>query len=101
MNTQSITACLDYLIQNKGRQLLIGTPLGIGKPNQLLNAIWEKAKSESDLSLEIFTALSLQVPRGKSILEKRFYSHLPNDFLLIILNCSTSTMSKKASCLPI
>lgn len=72
IHVQNLTECIETIIQNSGKNLIIGTPLGIGKPNPLLNAIWNKAKTEPDLFIEIFTALSLQVPKGKSLLEKRF-----------------------------
>ena len=64
--------CLRLMIAKTGRNLKIGTPLGIGKPNPLINAIWQQAKEDAQISLELFTALSLQVPTGKSLLEKRF-----------------------------
>ncbi|WP_154222471.1 acetyl-CoA hydrolase/transferase C-terminal domain-containing protein [Marinicella rhabdoformis] len=68
----TIKDCVDVIIEHVGRELIVGTPLGIGKPNPLVNALWTKAKQEPDLSLEICTALSLQLPKGKSLLERRF-----------------------------
>lgn len=53
---------------------MVGTPLGIGKPNALLNALYQRARADPTLSLEIITALSLNPPRGKSELEERFYA---------------------------
>jgi acyl-CoA hydrolase len=50
----------------------IATPLGLGKPNALLNAIYRRFKADSSRKLTIATALSLQVPNGKSDLERRF-----------------------------
>lgn len=64
--------CIEELINSAGKNLIIGTPLGIGKPNPLINEIWQKAKTDSSIKLEICTALSLQVPVGKSLFEKRF-----------------------------
>ncbi|MCF6318392.1 MAG: acetyl-CoA hydrolase [Proteobacteria bacterium] len=72
IKVQNLSECIESVIAINGRELIVGTPLGIGKPNPLLNAIWAKAKAESDLKLEIFTALSLQVPKGKSLLEVNF-----------------------------
>ena len=72
INVKNIAQTLESIIAISGRNLIVGAPLGIGKPNPLLNAIWNKAKAEPDLLLEIFTALSLQVPKGKSLFEKRF-----------------------------
>lgn len=67
----NLDQCLDEIIAVNGYDLVVGAPLGIGKSNHLLNALWQKAKNDPQLKLEIFTALSLQVPRGRSLLEKR------------------------------
>ncbi len=70
--------CVKLIIAKIGKNLTIGTPLGIGKPNPLVNAIWQQAKEDESIGLEIFTALSLQVPKGKSLLEKRFLTPFTN-----------------------
>lgn len=67
-----ITDCTDIVIEAVGNNLVMGTPLGIGKPNPLVNEIWKRAKEDESIKLEICTALSLQVPVGKSLFEKRF-----------------------------
>ncbi|MCF6287709.1 MAG: hypothetical protein L3J53_00540 [Proteobacteria bacterium] len=72
--------CIEQIIAAKGSNLTIGTPLGVGKPNPLINAIWQTAKLDSTLQLELFTALSLQVPKGKSLLEKRFLKPFTDRF---------------------
>ncbi len=64
--------CLKLIFAKAGNHLKIGTPLGIGKPNPLVNAIWQQAKDDAQITLELFTALSLQVPKGQSLLERRF-----------------------------
>ncbi len=51
---------------------MIATPLGIGKPNQLLNAFYERACSDPGLELKIMTGLSLEKPQGANDLERRF-----------------------------
>ena len=68
----TISECLECVTASIGNNLVVGTPLGIGKPNTLINALWQQAKADSTLQLEIFTALSLQTPKGKSLLEKNF-----------------------------
>ncbi|MCF6224877.1 MAG: acetyl-CoA hydrolase [Xanthomonadales bacterium] len=68
----SIATGLETLLQLAGKQLIVGTPLGVGKPNALLNALWQRAREDDSLQLSIFTALSLALPRPKSLLEKRF-----------------------------
>jgi acyl-CoA hydrolase len=70
--SKNFSDSVSVLNERVGKQWIIGTPLGIGKPNPLINYLYAHAKTHKDLSLEIFTALSLEVPRGKSLLEKRF-----------------------------
>jgi acyl-CoA hydrolase len=65
-------ACVEALIARVGKTLVVGTPLGIGKPNLLLNALYRRAARDPSLRLRIVTALSLERPTGKSELERRF-----------------------------
>jgi acyl-CoA hydrolase len=65
---------VDRVIGKIGPRIVLGTPLGIGKPNVLLNALYRRARADRSLSLDIITALSLNAPRGKSELEERFYA---------------------------
>jgi acyl-CoA hydrolase len=51
---------------------VLGAPLGLGKPNQLINAFFRRAQDDPTLSLTIYTALSLERPRASGDLEKRF-----------------------------
>ncbi len=68
-------------LQNKlGDQWIIGTPLGIGKPNPLINELYKHAKNNPQLKMEIFTALSLEVPHGNSLLERRFLQSFSQRF---------------------
>lgn len=45
----------------------IATPLGLGKPNLLLNDIYARAKADPKLKLTLFTALSLNPPRATGV----------------------------------
>lgn len=65
-------SCVEALIAHVGKTLVVGTPLGIGKPNPLLNALYRRAARDPSLRLRIVTALSLERPTGKSELERRF-----------------------------
>ncbi|MDE2023016.1 MAG: hypothetical protein KGJ18_02285 [Gammaproteobacteria bacterium] len=67
-----LDAAVDAILARVGKRLLVGTPLGIGKPNHLLNALYGRACRDSSLRLTIMTALSLNRPAGKSDLERRF-----------------------------
>lgn len=64
---------IDQIIDKVGKDLVVGAPLAAGKPNHLLNAMYKRAKNNPDLNLKIFTALTLDKPKGKSLLEKRFF----------------------------
>lgn len=49
----------------------IAFPLGLGKANQLANIIYDTVKKQSERKLEIYSALSLDVPQPQSSLEKK------------------------------
>jgi acyl-CoA hydrolase len=63
---------IDALLARVGRRIGCATPLGLGKPAPLLNALYARAKGDAQLQLSIFTALSLEVPRAAGDLERRF-----------------------------
>lgn len=67
-----LEACVDAVIDKVGRDIRLATPLGAGKPNHLLNAIYRRAKRDASIQLTVMTALTLGRPKGKSELEKRF-----------------------------
>jgi acyl-CoA hydrolase len=50
----------------------VAAPLGLGKPNVLLNAIFRRAVADPGLTLHLYTALSLTRPAAASDLERRF-----------------------------
>ena len=72
LTTDDLDACVDAIIKRVGTDLRVATPLAAGKPNHVLNALYRRAKSDQNLKLSIFTALSLQKPAGSSDLERRF-----------------------------
>lgn len=72
----NLEACVDAIVARLGTQLVIGTPLGLGKANLLLNAIYQRALADKNLSVTIITALTLEVPHAKSDLEQRFMQPL-------------------------
>lgn len=73
MRLQDTAAAVDYLFARVKGPIRVGTPLGLGKPNFLLNELYRRVKADPSKKLEIFTALSLDPPFPKSFLEKRFY----------------------------
>ena len=64
--------CVEKTIEVVGKNIVLGLPLGLGKPNQLVNAFYEKAKLDPSINLRIITALSLEKPRPKSDVEAKF-----------------------------
>jgi acyl-CoA hydrolase len=67
-----VEACVDAVIARVGREVRIGLPLGLGKPVELVNALYARAKREPDLKLTILTALSLDKPRPEDPIERAF-----------------------------
>lgn len=53
-----------------GEPWRIATPLGLGKPNLLLNDIYARAKADPSLQLTLFTALSLNPPHASGVAGK-------------------------------
>ena len=72
IRVSSIEASIDALIEKVGRKLVLAMPLGIGKPNVWINALYRRAKSDPSIELRIITALSLDRPKGRSLVERRF-----------------------------
>ena len=67
-----VEACVDAILSRVGSRIVLGTPLGLGKPNHLLNAVYRRAKADPSLRLTLMTGLSLARPKMHSELEKRF-----------------------------
>ncbi|HEY2145077.1 MAG TPA: acetyl-CoA hydrolase/transferase C-terminal domain-containing protein [Steroidobacteraceae bacterium] len=68
--------CVESTLSRVGRRIVLALPLGVGKPNPLVNEFYRRARRDSSLSLKIFTALSLRTPQWSSELERRFLEPL-------------------------
>lgn len=68
----SVERAVDAVIEQTGGNIRLGMPLGLGKPNRFVNALYRRVEQDANLSLDIFTALSLGRPGAGSELEKRF-----------------------------
>jgi acyl-CoA hydrolase len=67
-----LPTCVERILAHGRGSLRLATPLGLGKPNVLLNAIYARAAADPKLNLDIYTALSLARPRAQNDLERRF-----------------------------
>jgi acyl-CoA hydrolase len=62
----------DSIVEKVGKTIVLALPLGLGKANHIANALYAKAAADSSIKLTIFTALTLEAPRAKNELERRF-----------------------------
>ncbi len=68
----SLDAAVDFLFARVGKRIVLGAPLGLGKPHRLLNAIYARVAADPSIQLSINTALSLTPPRAPNALAARF-----------------------------
>lgn len=66
----------DAIIAEVGKTITLALPLGLGKANHVVNALYARAAADPSIKLRIFTALTLEPPRGGSDLERRFVGPL-------------------------
>lgn len=69
---KSVDDVLDYM----GNEISFAMTLALGKPILFINELYRRAKEDSTIKLNIVTALSLERPRVKSEIEKRFMEPL-------------------------
>jgi len=67
-----VADCADALIARLGNRIALALPLGLGKAAGLVNALYARARERPELTLEIYTALTLEAPKPRSPLEARF-----------------------------
>jgi acyl-CoA hydrolase len=73
---RDVETCVEETLRKVGRRIALGTPLGLGKANHLVNEFFRRAREDPKLDLHIFTALSLARPHWKGELERRFVEPL-------------------------
>jgi acyl-CoA hydrolase len=66
----------DTIVERVGKAIVLALPLGIGKANHIANALYAKAVADRSIRLTIFTALTLEPPRARQELERRFLEPL-------------------------
>jgi acyl-CoA hydrolase len=60
------------ILSHVGKNIVLALPLGLGKANHVANSIFNRAAGDASIALRIFTALTLEKPRAKQELERRF-----------------------------
>ena len=65
-------AIAEDIIRDVGTNLVVGLPLGLGKANHIVNALYARAAADRAISLTLFSALTLEKPKPKGLLERRF-----------------------------
>lgn len=73
---ESIEAAVDHVLDTIPGDIVMGIPLGVGKPNPFVNALYRRIKANPARKLRIVTALSLEKPVGHSDLESHFLGPL-------------------------
>lgn len=67
-----VEACVEAILDRVGRDLKVALPLGLGKPPELVNALYRRAKADPTIRLTILTALTLERPAPGKGLEAAF-----------------------------
>jgi Acetyl-CoA hydrolase/transferase C-terminal domain len=67
-------AIAEDIIRDVGTTLMVGLPLGLGKANHVVNALYARAVADRSINLALFSALTLEKPRPGNLLERRFIS---------------------------
>ena len=57
-----VEQAVDRVIEATGGEIRLAMPLGLGKPNRFVNALYARVEADPSLSLDIYTALSLGKP---------------------------------------
>src|SRR4030088_3091475 len=65
-------AIAEDIIRDVGTNLVVGLPLGLGKANHIINALYARAVADRSINLTFFSALTLEKPKPKNLLEQRF-----------------------------
>src|SRR5438132_10717319 len=65
-------AIAEDIIRDVGNNLVVGLPLGLGKANHVVNALYACASADRSINLTLFSALTLEKPKPANLLERRF-----------------------------
>jgi acyl-CoA hydrolase len=62
----------DHIVEVLDGRIVLGLPLGLGKAGRIANALYRRAAEDRSVSLDIYTALTLEPPVALADLERRF-----------------------------
>jgi Acetyl-CoA hydrolase/transferase C-terminal domain len=65
-------AIAEDIIRDVGTNLVVGLPLGLGKANHVINALYARAAADRSINLTLLSALTLEKPKPNNLLERRF-----------------------------
>jgi hypothetical protein len=65
-------AIAEDIIRDVGSNLVVGLPLGLGKANHIVNALYARASADRSINLTLLTALTLEKPKPSNLIERRF-----------------------------
>src|ERR1700745_4196799 len=68
----------EEITRDVGTNLVVGLPLGLGKANHIINALYARAAADRSINLTFFSALTLEKPKPNNLLERRFIGPVIN-----------------------
>ena len=77
---QSAERAAQDIVARLGNRINLALPLGIGKANRLVNALYQIACNNPDIQLHIYTAITLQNPQPSNEFAKRFLDPISERF---------------------
>lgn len=72
----TVESLVEEALARVGKRVVLGTPLGLGKANHVVNAFYRRAVEDPSIHLTVYTALTLAAPRASSELERRLVEPL-------------------------
>src|SRR3984885_12434781 len=66
-------AIAEDIIRDVGRDLVVGLPLGLGKANHIVNALYARAVADRSINLTLFSALTLEKTKPPNIKVIEFF----------------------------
>jgi len=76
MAHRSTEIAVRNILDTVGREVVLGLPLGVGKPVPLVNALYERACNDPEIHLRILTGLSMAPPSRGTGLARRLLEPL-------------------------